>query len=905
MHNLLLSIAFILALSACGGSGGTDNPVKPVTPPPQKDDPSKPFSSFEQFNRKNGALPAKVSIATLESLIQLGYMAKEQLTAVAKGKSLACQRGSATLVEQLTKVEAGTQLTVQFDSCFDYIIGDPLEGKYKINVTSIADGRLDFVIDLNELKIKTRVDGVEAPISFTGRLNIQSQVDYEQELLKVSLPNNNQFSFFFSTPKATEKVTALSVTKLINYLTGRFIINGDFAVTSGLAKVNYTTRFISPLSGVINSPADAGQILVKGGRSDLRISARENAYQIDVDLNGDGSFETPPTKPVSWNDLIEGALFYDKNTASSKSPETTVFNSPNEIFKVEDLIGYHEKISFGNLVVLPKDQLKFRLTRPIDKASEVIAKLRPNGENAITVPLKAQGMIITVDLDIKEYKIYNLQLELKSIDGDTLKINEDLKTIKPILAIVEGNVISSSGENLTLNAKSLSRSLTGDIVNYNWKQLAGPKLSFEANQPILDLTIPAITKSYEEASLLLEITDNQGFSTNTEFRLLIVSKQLNRHIVYIPFENDPNKRVLLAKNNQIFIEEKDSNFFFDYDPHILAQTGNVYARVIVTKPLSEGETVLFGESVTASLTTTWRAGIELKCVKRYDLGEIAKGVSDVVFYNLQRDERNKISKLNLQSGRYCTDHGQFRTEVAIMFKPELYSVTQPGFIFTGKASPISIAGKNSNLYSVTTSDNISVVAKSNNQLQASNLSGQVNHSGEIELSANGYSEKLKLDLIGDLNNKSFIYFQKSVNRTHDKSRPNAVFSFHSLGDPQMLQLTNDHIANIKVFFNSTQHSAHVDVAFPKSGMVLNERIYGRRVLDDSATFIATAYDATVCERDGWYELLEYQTDNNDQVISLALDFYQRCSWEGTFNRGAIRLNSTIPVDFAKFNQNAE
>jgi len=900
-RNILL-LVLALGLSACGGGGSdTSNTNNGGNVPPPS---SNAYQTFEQFNANNGALTANLSISTLESMLQLASMARESVTLFNSGQPLTC--GEVTNLQP--PLTSSSKFQVEIGQCYSQIIGDRLTGSYNIEITNIEqNGQLDFTLDLTNLQIISSTDdGYDNPISLAGTLRVKTLTSFEIDSLSVSLPSTTaEFKLTFSSPESTEIIKSLDIRKTTNYIDSRYSIEGSFTVDSELAATTYNAELGPAFSGFLNTPADSGQLLITGTPSDMIVEAVEQGYRIKVDLMADGTFETPDTPAIDWQEIVEGVLFYDPRSATGYSPSNSVFTAQNE-FRLLEFNGYTDKADFGgDLYVQPNATLSYLFNRPLDLAKSEAPTLEIS--SGIPTPktkpaYQINGALLTVTLDADELNSYRLGVNVTSNNDKTLAVVKSLWVLKPVLAIVNSAVFAEEGSDLELDGKSLSRTLQGEISNYHWQQLTGPSFSFDASSPVINLNMPDIDKEYEEASFLLTVSDIYGHSSTTEFRFLILDRKLNRHVLYVPFADNIEKRVHFAKSDQGFIVEGENSFQYDHDPSIVTQTRPIFASAYIGTKLPEGDFVADVEQLHTSLESYYVLGINRECEERAGLGPIAENFWDIaISKNLQRQD-NKTISANIQASSYCSDHNQVRTEFGIYIKPGLYSVFSPGFVMPGQPTPIKITSGDDKAYDTSVTGDATLTAVTSKQFSINTTAISANSTAQVEISSDKYLESLTLDVLPKLSNKALIYFESSVRRSTEDRAP-AFFNFHHLKDLDEVRIDNkfNGASNLDIKVQDEEHSAFVQLAFPESGPVLNKRLATTPIFGSSDIYMQAGYQSTACGGFGWYELLEYELDSDNKVKKLALDFSQTCNAANTFDRGAIRYNSSIPIDFSKLN----
>lgn len=896
----LLFVVLTLLLTGCGGGGSQNTPSNSPQNNGDADNTVKPFSTFEEFNAANGGLTAELSVITLEAIVEIATMAKQHLQLASVGDAPTCQSGSVVDFKAPETIRNGTKIDFRFDNCFDYIVSDELSGTYQMEV--LETNQLDsyaFMITLDELQILADSDGQSAPISFLGAIKVDFRRSFGEEYLSLALPNaNSEFKFLFSIPYATETIKKLNLTKIHKYAEMRYYIDGELSVESELVENSYLATFITPFSGPLNAPADSGELLIQGAPSDLKIEGLGEEYLIQVDLMGDGTFEAIPSGSVNWNEIVEGALFYDRRTAVYLDPEPSVF-SVTPGFQLLEFVGYEAQSSY-EYSILPNSELKLLFSKPIDWNSSSLPMFRDNGTGDKTKPdYSADGAILTINTSLDELRLYWLEMDLVSFDSDSLKVSKKLSTIKPALAIVNASAIALEGETIELDGGSLSSSLLGNISSFDWHQLQGPPLSFNKSDSTISLALPNIETNFEEVSFLLKIVDEANHLSETEFRFLILNKRLNRHAIYIPFADDKEKRVVLVKDDEAFVEETEDSFKFNFMP----RAGEDVTTYLSTK-LLEGDYSSIEEIFEyAKLDVNWSTGINVDCNERSQLGPISEKFSYVLVSNdLQRNDSGNVVSANVQSSKYCENYNQVRTEFGLHIKPSLFTVFSPGFVVRGQASPLRITSESPQNISLTVDGDIVFNDEGNGLFAIEALAGSEGSIASVTISSDNIEESLELEVIDELSNSEFLYFEKSISRFHHTNHlPTAFLNFHFFNNAERFEMTSNALYELEIHISDDNHSTLVQVGFPESGIVLGERYSASRDWLTSNAHMATAYGGTMCDKEGWYEVLEYQLDSDNNIQSLALDFFQECVGDGAFNRGAIRFNSNEAVNFSKFN----
>ena len=894
-------ILILLLLTACGGGGSETTTSN--SPPIVNENNEPPFKSFEEFITEDGSLPLELSIAISESLFELAAMSDNHLQQVRQEvEVIECVNdGTVVFNDDGTEFTAGHKIQFTSNNCKDKYLNDIFIGSYSVELLgSDLPHILRFQMALDDLSISS---GAEK-ITLKGNLVIEVSDQFESKYFKVTEGVGSFYSVTFNDVNVTEKVTQINVKKVLDYAAARYFIEGSYQVNSELADTNFKATYVEPLSGYLNTYPDKGELLIEATRSKVRLlaaSGKESSYRIDVDLGGDGVFETLPEEDSHlWFNIIEGLLFYDERTTEDEE-SIYISRASNTPFKLLELTGYDSVYDSSAYSIKSNAELSFLFSRPLKyplTESPIFTNLTLDNVDA---QYEINGAILKIRPTPKLQPLgyYQLSLTIESETGQSIHTGASVKVIKTVIAEIKAPLFAYEKSSFILDAESLSLALDGEINEYNWQQLDGPILEFEPSESIIVLQLPSIDKEYQEVAFLLTIKDTTGEESHAEFRFLILKESLNRNVLYIPFFDGAENNVFLAKNSKSFISEDDDIYQYI---HIASESDQDYGNFV--KVDFDG-TLPDGDSI---IETQWArvehsgVGEPEKCTTS-NLGELDENRKRRIISNgVLRNIDNELIQFSMQANSYCQESEQIRSLYGVHIISDIFDSSHPGFVFSGEKSPLFI----DNTYDVevtSESPELLTIEIENEEINTRSAVLSENLGTDITL-AKGLKlkEKYSIDLISNLQDKVLLYFEKYSNSSLNNT---SKFSFHSLGASSLVDAKPYIYDNtFRLWFNSDleeiEQTVHVTFGFGEEGVVLNQKIIASDLLTGSSPYLMTAFRGTSCSGDGWFEVLDYNLDLSGNLERLAIDFYQTCYAEENFHRGSIRLNTDVGVDFSKF-----
>lgn len=902
--NFVFFITILLA--ACGGGGSSSAPSSSSPPSPPVTAPSG-FQTLEEFELQNGVVPAQAAISTTEAALQLATMAATHVRQVANGRVLInCENSGNALTELSTaNLQIGTIIEISFENCFDKYLNDLAEGQYKVEILDFDEEEFESV------RFKMELEGIslptgDTPLTLHGQLEVTSTISFEQNALQVKSVEGSNVEIRIVNQQVGEVISQIDIKKTIDYSQARYQIEGTISVDSALAGLSYQGRFSTPLSGYLNTLPDQGEMLIEGGPSDLILAATTSEtgnYEVQVDLGGNGTFEVAPNASEFWLSLLEGVAFYDDRTAGNNSLNIVARTSPT--FELLELSGYLSKERSGEYLISRNQKLRFVFSKPLVDSPSKPPLFRANGGTETAPDFEINGAIITVSpgTSVNELIRYILSMTVEDFSGTSDVVSISTNIIKNVTSEVNASLFAVEKSTFELDGVSLTESLFGEVETYEWTQLSGPTLLFEPTQPVLSVAIPEINEHFQEVSMLLSVSDSLGESSSTEFRFLIVEENYNRTLMYVPFWDNVENRVYVAKSIDVFFTESEQSIVFDYDAGEIALSPLKYVSAYIGSTIPDGDWFSTSGNLFSDISYILLRPGEDECEEFPNLGPLAPNrFHRIISKGLKRNESGDITAANIQVSRYCRNLNQVRSEFGVFSPPGTFTAEHPGFVFANSTSPLFVE-ENKSLD--IQSDRPDLITIQDNKVEAVSATGENTKISLIISDPESdfqHQESIELDFISDLTQKAFVYFEKTGKRRGD-DRPVGGFRFYRLEEPGYFTFEPaNNIADVDVRGHDQEHSFRLQIGFPTAGLVLNQRVDGARDLSDDANFISIAYRSTTCSQSGWYEVLEYEVDAQQEVTALAVDFHQSCGFPNTFNRGAVRFNSTIPVDFSKFPQ---
>lgn len=865
----------VIILNACGGSSDPG--------PDGGKSSGEGYKSYEEFYQTGGELAVNLSISTPEAVLQLAYMVRDHYLQATKQESLICRHGRASHLETDLPLLAGTKLEVNLTNCFDEYVSASINGSYSYTIDSIEQQSVKLTATFEQLQIR---GNAEEPIKITGSIQIESIITPKLDTLTVKLaPNGRNFQIRFDELNATETITALDVTKSNDYTTGKYSVSGNFNTDSQIVGQSFSANFETPLSGYLNTEPKAGKLKVTGLKSDVNIRASSSGYQVYVDLFANGAFEQPTNPEFKWLDILEGMYFYDRRTARYYNPEIEL-GSPLR-FSIDGITGAYSGDQYHTLYVLPKNELSIFLIQAVDlSADNTISMTDLDTNEIIDLAYEITGNYITLKFDLQHSKRYQLKMSLQSHRAETITFQRTITVINPLLAVVDAPAFVESGSFITLDAGSFSKTLAKEITSFNWKQLSGPSVEFSSEAVSISFKAPDITSPYQEMSFLLEIEDDLGHKTDNEYKFLVIQPELNRSVVYMPYNRDIDRRVLLIEDFKAIIKEQESLFEFSSNPW--DQSHGISTSVNAS--FAEGDShINFSEFIDADISEFGYCHMQGATELRKILG------GQLIAKDVKRNASGEITTAKYHVNRVCNSNQKVQMRYGVYVKPKTFSVVGSRVLPVTEQALFEVTGTLD--FEVEGSEALSIEMLEANKFSVTLKEGELVSKPSITVYSDGVIETIELDVIDTFEDKAFLYLEHSRDRNHYGAPPLVTYS-------HVLSTTDAINAEFKLRFSpdldirvqGSDIDFDIDINFPSRGI-----ISGETIIVDSALGNPGLAIRDTCSGDGWYILRpwrSYVENDRKYASSLVLDFYLSCNSKGDYVKGAIRLNTSTPLDLS-------
>lgn len=497
---LLLSVA--LLLTACGG-GGDDASTPPVTQPPVTPPPvTQPPVTFKVVDYPTEV--AMTSLAVTESVLQVGFLANEILSAANvddNGIEKSCSNGGLATIELLDKdgsngLSQGDSISVSYRDCYIQALDSTVNGEGVLVVTEYqADTKSKGTIDISNLQVAS-----DDQISLKGKLQFAYDTTAMQKQLTMQTTNavklvvNDASVLDFST---------LTLTRTESFNDATYSINGSSQVFVTELDSGFNFAFTKPLKGHFNEFPHDGAITVSTSADDkvqLTSNFVTNSRLFNV---------TTPKEAymVYWSDAIEGSLWslegngigYVKEFRSNNFEFVGVINSQDfQLFPV----------SGGTIQLL--------MSRPI---KEQVYEASFNEDQwpyqSIPATVSVNGAILSVTpaTDLKpdtKYRFSNTLLE--SVQGavsyaawqGSIKTNDAL-----ILNLSASSYLFKANDTPTLDASQTVMN-RGSALSFKWVDVNNFGVIFSApTSAKTSFTVPESVTS--DLLIKLEVSNGQGY----------------------------------------------------------------------------------------------------------------------------------------------------------------------------------------------------------------------------------------------------------------------------------------------------------------------------------------------------------------------------------------------------------
>jgi len=327
---LRAAVCFLAALAAssCGGGGGGGG-TSPSPPPPPGGG-----SSQATIDAGNATLVAAVGNAFMESYVQLGLAAMNDVFALSDSRALStamdCDNfstgGTITLVDNDGNglVSNGDVVELDYNNCRTDVLGDFATGRINVAISSFSlDASLDvagtFGIDIPANLTFDAGNG--AFVDVAGAFELSFVANSSLENIDVSTSGTQSLTIVIrdATTSNTEVADQVSISRSVvtSNFQSSYDISGSWDVDSATAGGELSCGISSNLTGAVPLYPDSGTLICTGdGNSAVRVVAAAgtmgNTIVTEVDPQGDGTFVDAGVIQNGggvWGDYVEGVIF--------------------------------------------------------------------------------------------------------------------------------------------------------------------------------------------------------------------------------------------------------------------------------------------------------------------------------------------------------------------------------------------------------------------------------------------------------------------------------------------------------------------------------------------------------------------------------------------------------------------
>jgi hypothetical protein len=309
MRHSIFVLSAVALVSACGGGGGSSNPVATV--------PSAPLVALNTGNYVKASKDSLTAPTSAQSSSSASKLITNSLTSDSKtpsadnmrsaqankSASVACDGGGKITLNisfsLAQKFSPGDVITAAFASCTAPNLGS-LSGGMEITLGQSTADTSNSSINISNLSFQSPTQTILSNGDFTLSLNAASA---SSSLIKLTFNNFSQ-----STTQGGTTVSNLlqnfTVTSTQTGTTTSAVLAGDLTSSS----LNGERLTVSTLQPLITKKTDttpsSGQLILNGANgSKVRITAQNvTSALIELDANGDGTYETQTTKP--WAEIF-------------------------------------------------------------------------------------------------------------------------------------------------------------------------------------------------------------------------------------------------------------------------------------------------------------------------------------------------------------------------------------------------------------------------------------------------------------------------------------------------------------------------------------------------------------------------------------------------------------------------
>ena len=877
----LVIIMLVIAVMGCGGGGGEIESAPPTPSPPNGEQ-----EAVSEFIQQAGNMVPEHAIGMLENVFQIAHITNHYFELLRADKRLFCENGIFVTanIEHSSSIVEGSSFIFNFQNCESAHIDATLIGEVLIEVKSLKESSHILEIDLSQLRTKE----VDLTIRLTGKIKLEAINTFDEREIKVSMLNtDSKLVFSLENKNISEVIESLNVSKVTDYRNSSFSIDGHYSVSSELLNKSYRTSFKQPLSGPLNSPALSGELMLSDDKNNVLLKPVSNSkYQLHIAKESDDSYTTSSNLIYSWQDSLNGALFVDPYTTVYLNPEHSVFSETHE--EAFNFIDVDREKEF-EIQIFPKSTVKYLFSKPLDNSSLVISFKNLATGKEVKPSFTVEGNILEITTDLVVANAYSLELSLVSMDGNSLHIRDFYRVGRPIILAINGPAIALENSQIELNAKDLSVQHSGQIVKFEWSQVSGPSLNFDNAAGIIDIQLPRISGEYEEVHLVLRAIDGGGNEGFTETKILILKEDLNRHAIYIPFAEYEADRVRLLEDNNVY-REKGNKYVVNY--YDVSRTD--YDDLLKTQVTSEKISNIGVHNSFFDASSSIDS-----CDSKEQLGDefwTNKIIVEELF-----QENDVVELLNYQFLQYCLDEEVVRTNYAVRVQDNIIEPISQLFLFSGNELkyPSTLPSQD-----IRVDGDISVVEDVDREFKFVADNVVENSQATVSISNGKVKEKYLIDIIGNLNNKAFFYYNSAIKLGAEPTRPLIFNSFHKLLERDRVTATVSNTAGLHLNIDIVdgQHRNSVTIYFPEKGIELNTKVLTTGDSLESRPYLVTSFNSSACQGEGWYKIYDYGVDNEGKVTRLALDFYQQCHPKEEYNSGAVWINTNIPFQVSDLDQ---
>lgn len=503
---IIVALASIFTLSACGGGGGGDQPVPPVPPQP-------PAVTLDNY----ADAASVASISSIDSLLQIGYIGQQTMLAQSSLRldtELSCSNGGLyehVLIDNDSNqtLSLGDRLTTNYMECHLNSLNGVADGHIVYDIESLdALQNFQLVLDASNLT-------VDNSITLFGDLRIAYTAGGFETNLSITTINSLEVK---ADNELLLTLSDLSINKNEVYGEAKYSIVASGSIKDEYFGGSYSFSQITPFSGYFNEFPNDGEMSIAVSSSDfltIKSNFVENSYQFDVSYK-DVEISIP------WFDAIDGALMALNGQVAINVSQ---YRSDNFTFLKE--LNNEELTSFGL-----NDSLHIMFSRPVQSieatynAAAFEANEWPYETVSANVDIQGALLTITPSESLKADKTYSIRgMSAISMNEQTAHYyGSQVTTKNDIIPLINSQTnLYRYGDTPWLSALESINNTAGDL-SYEWKELSSVGLVFDTpTNGQTNFTVPE--NANEDILVEVTITNQADYSVAQTMTISFVSSE--------------------------------------------------------------------------------------------------------------------------------------------------------------------------------------------------------------------------------------------------------------------------------------------------------------------------------------------------------------------------------------------